>query len=199
MLANMDQEEIAYHGILGEVVHAKQPDGRVFERYRRAPGVRLIITTPEGKLIMTHEYRRETGTVDIRLPGGKVCDSLEEYHKLLASGSNITDAALKAAVKEGQEELGLELSDLNLVAKAPAGATVEWDLYYFQTTAYKVSPTGQQLEAGEQIEVIELAPDEIRQAITNGRMEEWRSIGILLGIVLPKLERLSQTPEAVNE
>jgi 8-oxo-dGTP pyrophosphatase MutT (NUDIX family) len=187
----MNQESTVYQGILGEVVHSKQPDGRVFERYRRAPGVRLIVVTPDGKLVITREYRQETGDIDIRLPGGKVCDSLPEYHSLLASGEDLAKAAEVAAIKEGREELGLELSNLRLVAKAPAGATVEWDLYYFQTNTYTASSNGQQLEAGEQIEVAELTLSEVRQAIADGRMQEWRSVGVLLGVVLPKLKHAS--------
>jgi len=183
-----EQEEVVFQGILGEVVHAKQPNGKVFERYRRAPGTRLIIVTPDNKLIMTRERRKETGNIDLRLPGGKVCDSLETYHELLESGRDLTAAASEAAVKEGREEVGLELQNLRLVTKATAGATVEWDLYYFMTHEYETIELGQQLEDGEEIEIVRLTPREIRQAIADGQMHEWRSVGVLLGMVLSKLE-----------
>lgn len=186
-----NQDEIVFEGILGEVVHTAQSDGRVFERYRRAPGVRLIVVNPDGKLIMTRERRQETGNVDLRLPGGKVCDSMAEYHELLTSSADLTDAASRAAIKEGREELGLELRNLQLVTKAAAGSTVEWDLYYFMTHDYVLAEKGQQLEAGEEIETVELTPDEVRQAIADGQMQEWRSVGILLGLVLPQLDVLS--------
>src|SRR6185312_11200909 len=84
-----EQDEVVFQGILGEVVHSKQPNGKVFERYRRAPGTRLIIVTAGGELVMTRERRKETGNVDLRLPGGKVCDSLEDYHMLLESGRDL--------------------------------------------------------------------------------------------------------------
>ena len=44
-----NNEESVFHGKIGEVVHTKQPDGRVFERYRRPPGTRLIIISPDKK------------------------------------------------------------------------------------------------------------------------------------------------------
>ena len=181
-------EEVVFSGKIGEVVHTTQPDGRVFERYRRPPGTRLVIVTPEKKLIMTREHRQETGGVDLRLPGGKVCDSLTEYHELLESGQNIIVAAKEAATKEGSEEVGVTVSNLSLLTKATAGATVEWDLYYFMTSDYQENASGQNLEHGEQIERVQLSAPEIRQAINNGEMQEWRSVGVLLALVLPQLE-----------
>jgi 8-oxo-dGTP pyrophosphatase MutT (NUDIX family) len=181
-------EDVVFSGKIGEVIHTSQPDGRVFERYRRPPGVRLVIVTPDKKVIMTRERRQETGGIDLRLPGGKVRDSLEEYHELLASGQDITAAAAEAGIKEGSEEVGVTASNLELIAKAGAGATVEWDLYYFMTNDYQENADGQNLEHGEEIETVELSAPEIRLAIANGEMKEWRSVGILLGIVLPQLE-----------
>ncbi len=120
-------EEIVFSGRIGEVVHTTQPDGRVFERYRRSPGTRLVIVTPDKKLIMTREHRQETGGVDLRLPGGKVRDTLDEYHELIESGTDILAAATEAATEEGSEEVGVTVSGLNLLTKAASGATVEWD------------------------------------------------------------------------
>jgi 8-oxo-dGTP pyrophosphatase MutT (NUDIX family) len=181
-------EKIAFSGKIGEVVHTTQPDGRVFERYRRPPGTRLVIITPDQKLIMTREHRQETGNVDLRLPGGKVCDTLDAYHDLLASGQDMTAAASEAAAKEASEEVGVTVSNLKLLTKATAGATVEWDLYYFMTSEYQENADGQNLEHGEDIERVELSAEEVRQAIGDGQMQEWRSVGVLLGIVLPLLE-----------
>ncbi len=151
-------EEVVFSGKIGEVIHAAQPDGRVFERYRRSPGTRLVIVTSEKKVIMTREHRQETGGIDLRLPGGKVCDTLDEYHDLLASGTDMIIAATQAATKEGSEEVGVTVSNLSLLAKATAGATVEWDLFYFMTHDYEENVDGQNLEHGEQIERVELSP-----------------------------------------
>jgi ADP-ribose pyrophosphatase len=181
-------EEIVFRGKIGEVVHTTQPDGRIFERYRRPPGTRLVIVTDEKKLIMIREHRLETGTTYLGLPGGKVRDTLDEYQKLIKSGGDILAAAKEAATKEGSEEVGVTVSGLNLLTKAISGATVEWDLYYFITDDYQENAEGQNLGQGEQIERIELSAREIRQAINKGEMWEWRSVGVLLGLVLPRLE-----------
>lgn len=183
-----DQQDIAvFSGKIGEVIHARQKDGRVFERYRRPPGTRLIIVSPDKKILVTKEHRSETAGIDLRLPGGKVCDTLDAYHALLSSGKDIAAAAREGAIKEALEETGLIIENPQLIAKANAGATVEWDLYYFRVDTYTQSPTGQELELGEDIEVTWMTADELRQAIEKGQMQEWRSAGILLAKVLPKL------------
>lgn len=182
------RETIPFKGIIGEIVHTEQSNGRVFEKYRRPPGTRLVIVSPDNRILVTKEHRHETGGVDLRLPGGKVRDTLDSYHKLLISGQDMVEAASEAATAEALQETGLIVHNLELITKANAGATVEWDLYYFRVNDYEESPDGQQLEYGEDIEVTWVSPDEIRTAILNGKMKEWRSIGVLMGLVLPGLE-----------
>lgn len=182
-----DNESIAYRGKIGEVVHTTQPDGRVFERYRRPPGTRLILVSPSNEILITREHRQETGNIDLRLPGGKVRDTLDAYHELLSSGQDILEAAKQAAIKEALEETGMVVRDLELVAVATAGATVEWDLFYYMTKDFEPDPAGQQLEVGESIEVTWMSPKQIIDAIGTGQMQEWRSVGVLLGKVLPTL------------
>ena len=182
------QESISFRGRIGEIVNTEQSDGRFFERYRRPPGTRLIIVSPENQILLTKEYRHEAGGVDLRLPGGKVCDTIESYHELLSSGRDITEAATEAAKKEALEETGLIVNNLELVTVAKVGATVEWDLYYFIVRDYETHTGGQQLEAGEDIEVTWVSPDEIVEAIMKGHMNEWRSVGVILGLVLPSIK-----------
>lgn len=183
-----ENERVAHSGKIGEVIESRQPDGRIFERYRRAPGTRIIIVSPDGKILMTKEFRQETGRVDLRLPGGKVRDTIESYRELLLSGEDIIAAATEAARREALEETGMIVDNLELITIANAGTTVEWDLYYFITNDFGVSSDGQQLGSGEAIEVTWVTIDEIKLAAKEGRMDEWRSVGVLLGIVAPSLE-----------
>jgi len=180
-------ETIPFRGIIGEIVHTKQSNGRVFEKYRRPPGTRLIIVSPDNKILVTKEHRHETGGIDLRLPGGKVRDTLDSYHELLTSGQDMIEAASEAATAEALQETGLIIHNPEFVTKANAGATVEWDLYYFRVKDYEESPDGQQLEHGEDIEVTWATPDEIKTAIANGEMKEWRSIGVLMSLIFPEL------------
>lgn len=175
-------EEIFAKGKLFELVHQKQDDGRVFEVARRAPGVRLIIHDQDtGKILLTKEYRRELGEWDYRLPGGKVFDSLDEYETHRASGDDIEAAARTKAIEEAKQEAGVEIAELELYKKSVLGATVEWDLYVFETNNWQLSVKGQELEVGEKIEADNwVTYDEARKMALGGSMQEERIALILL-------------------
>lgn len=177
-----NSEEIFAKGKLFELVHTEQNDGRVFEIARRAPGVRLIIhDKAAGKVLLTKEYRRELGEWDYRLPGGKVFDSLDEFEAFRASGKDIIEPAKTKAIEEAQQEAGVEISQLELYKKSVLGATVEWDLYVFETTNWQLSVEGQELEVGEKIEADNwVTYSEARKMALDGSMQEERIALILL-------------------
>lgn len=177
-----DNEEIFARGKLFELVHETQPDGRVFEVARRAPGVRIIIADRlNKKVLLTKEYRKELGEWDYRLPGGKVFDSLGEYEEFRRTGTDIVRPASKKATEESIEEAGVEVSDLELYKKSTLGATVEWDLYVFEARQWSVAATGQALEKGEQIEADNwFSYDEVEKLILGGEMNEGRIALVLL-------------------
>jgi len=175
-------ETILKRGNMFELVHIEQPDGRIFEVARRAPGVRLVIADhPNRKLLLSKEFRRELNDWDYRLPGGKVFDSLEEYDKFRKLGGDITQAAASKGKAEGHEEVGIEINGLKLIKKSTLGATVEWDLFVFEATDWQAHPAGQKLEAGEEIEADKwFSYDEAEQMVMDGKMQEERIALILL-------------------
>lgn len=176
------REEIIASGKLFELVHETQPDGRVFERARRAPGVRLIIADrSKRKVLLTKEFRKELEDWDYRLPGGKVFDSLGEYDAHRQSGAVILEAATKKAREEAAEEAGIAVQELRLFRKSTLGATVEWDLYVFEVDMWSFSEDGQQLEEGEMIEAVGWFDyEEVEAMIMRGDMQEDRIALILL-------------------
>jgi len=175
-------EEIFAKGKLFELVHLKQEDGRVFEVARRAPGVRLIIHDKlAGKILLTKEFRHELGVWDYRLPGGKVFDSLDEFETFRNSGNDIVDAAKAQAINEGQQEAGVDITELSLYKKSVLGATVEWDLYVFETSDWQLRVEGQELEVGEKIEADNwISYDRAKAMALDGSMKEERIALILL-------------------
>ncbi len=177
-------ERKVFSGRLGEVVQTVLPGGRVLECFRRPPGVRMVIVSA-GKVLLTEEYRRETGHVDLRLPGGKVFDDKESYAEAVRTG-RLNEAVEKAVAREAMEEVGILVSRPKLLTIAQAGATVEWDLYYFLVRDFTEAPGGPSPEEGEDIVPRWLGPEEIIDAIRQGRMSEWRSVGVLLGLVFPE-------------
>ena len=157
----------------------------IFEFARRAPGTRLIIRTPDGKILLTKEFRPEIKGYDYRLPGGKVFDTLKEYNEFLKSAAPIAEKAKVAALKEAREEVGIEAKDAELLGISKCGTTVEWDLYYFIVTDFSAKPPEQELEAGEVIEVMPTDLEEARAMCLDGRIQEDRSALMLLRYLNP--------------
>lgn len=177
-------EEIFARGKMFELVHETQPDGRVFEVARRAPGVRLIIANrEEGKILLTKEFRRELGTHDFRLPGGKVFNTLEEYEAHRNATKDILAAAESQAKAEAAEEAGIDISSLTLFRKSALGATVEWDLYVFDAVSWKPHKDGQQLKEDEPLDIVGAdfySYAEVENKILSGEMQEERIAMVLL-------------------
>ncbi|MFZ2556039.1 MAG: NUDIX domain-containing protein [Minisyncoccia bacterium] len=174
-------EKIAFQGKMIEVVEQPMRIGEkrvTFEFARRAPGTRIIIPLHDGNILLTKEYRPSLKSYDFRVPGGKVFDSLYEYNTFLKSGIDITEATMQGAIKEAKEEAGISIEKMELFAISKAGASVEWDLYYFVVTAYTEGA-----QAPEEHEDISLAPtprEEVKAMCLDGRIQEDRSALMLL-------------------
>ncbi len=173
-------EKITHQGSIIEVVQREvEQNGKtkVFEFARRSPGTRLIISK-DGKILLTKEFRHELDGYDYRLPGGKVYDTLGEYNAALASGTDIAEAAKRAALKEAREEVGVEASGAEFLHKSVCGATVVWDLFYFVITEF--TQAEQELEDGEDITAGWYTPEQVRAMCMSGEVSEERSALVLL-------------------
>lgn len=177
-------EKVVARGKIFDLVQTTQPDGRVFEVARRAPGTRVIVHDVEaGKILLTREFRHELGAWDYRLPGGKVFDTLESYESFRASGADIIEAAMSQAKNEALEEAGVETEELVFVGKSTLGATVEWDLYVFEVTGWRLHESGQQPKEDEVRDIAEASfytYNEAREMIMSGAMAEDRIALVLL-------------------
>ncbi len=173
-------ENIAYKGRMIEIVEQPMIIGdkkRTFEKARRAPGTRLIIVKDE-KVLISREHRTETNSFDYRLPGGKVFDSLSEYTDFLSGDGEILKEAERGAAKECVEEAGIQPNSLKHFLTANAGATIEWDLYFFIVEDF-TELDAQSLEDGEVIETSWKSQQEIERIIFDDKMAEYRSVGAL--------------------
>src|SRR3989338_10074511 len=180
----VSKEEIRYKGKLFEVVSEPvEIDGKTFtfEKVRRSPGVRLIIGDGQGNIMLTREFRRELSEFDYRLPGGKVFDSLDEFNEFKKSKGNIVEKAKQAALKEAKEETGLAPDVLEHHSTSKLGATVEWDLHYFVGSVNRSQQSVQELETGENIEVVWFTEEEVKKLILESdKFSEERSVATLM-------------------
>jgi 8-oxo-dGTP pyrophosphatase MutT (NUDIX family) len=174
-------EKIVYQGKIIEVIEETvNSNGKELhlEKARRAPGVRLIIETPEGNFLLNKEKRHELEGTDFRLPGGKVFDRLKDYNDFLKTGGDIIIKAKEAAELEALQEVGIQPVELEYLYTSHCGATIDWDLIYFVVKKYEKRE--QQLEEHEDIETVEVTREELKELALSGKMQEDRSVGMIL-------------------
>lgn len=173
---------IAYKGKMFQVVTWEGKPGVIFEAAVRSPGVRMLIEMSRDGvkgLLMTKELRREAGGFDYRLPGGKVFDSLEEFNAFKEQNKDFSEVTLSAAKKENNEEAGVVGGTYTLLEISKAGASVEWDLYYYLVEDAEIGH--QNLEEHEQgdIETVFLTPPELYEKLLAREVKEGRSANMV--------------------
>ncbi|MCL2846685.1 MAG: NUDIX domain-containing protein [Firmicutes bacterium] len=172
-------EQIKYSGKIIEVIESTHPHhgNRVLEIARRSPGVRALVVH-DNKILLTKEFRHETNNFQYRLPGGKVFDTLAEFKR--ARDSDMHKFAVTAVIKEVSEEVGLNIKNPKLIKISCAGATIKWDLFYFEITEFEKNPHGQHLEDGEDITFAWFSFPEVIKLCKDNKIDEDRSVGVLL-------------------
>lgn len=162
---------VKYHGRIIEVV--EEPIAK------RSPGVRALIVH-DGKMLLSKEFRTETNNYDFRLPGGKVFDRLDEFCQ--HENEDLLPFAKDAVVKEVYEEVGLVAKDPVLIKVSKAGATVQWDLFYFEIKDFQKDI--QHLEEGEDITFAWHTYEEVLKLCQENKVQEDRSVGVILNYLI---------------
>lgn len=169
---------VIYRGKLFELVHEDfhlSSGMKTFEFARRGPGTRILLLASDNRLLLTREYRRELGGYDVRLPGGKVFDSLAEYEAARSSGKHLQEFAKDAAKRELLEETGYLAEDVDYLGISKCGATIEWDLYFFLCTRW-TPPKGKVLPCeDEDIFVMWEYLSAVKKLCLQGTISEERS------------------------
>jgi ADP-ribose pyrophosphatase len=191
MIIPNGKPEIIARGKLGAIVGfpmlVEQGEGyveKVFERFVRPPGTR-IIAIENKKIYLQKEHRLESNNeFDWRLPGGKVFDRFEEYEKYI--GEQIPEEIiLSAGKKELLEEAKMVTEKISIYKKSTCGASVEWDLYYlFCENTKNVNHTHHETE--EIVDGKYFTFDEVKTMCLFGEIDEDRTVAILLKFINEK-------------
>lgn len=146
-----------------------------FEFARRAPWVRMIIPHQDWswRVLLSREYRPSLERYDYRLPGGKVFDSLSEFHQYMHDPQAMRYHTEQAVVREAKEEVWISILQMNQLALSQCGATVIWDLYYFEVTNYESGE--QEHEEWEDISYDFYDIETVKQRCLDGTIDEERS------------------------
>lgn len=177
----VSKRDIVFSGIIHQIVQQDMRIGntvKTFERAERAPGVRIIILSEDGEnILLTQEFRTELNDWDIRLPGGKVFNTLEDFRE--ASEKEMIENAKQAVQREAKEEVGIEVKKCSLYKRVKCGATIGWDLFYIVVDKYN-NIGEQDLEMGENIRINWVPIEEAKRLCLEGNMSEGRSVATLL-------------------
>jgi len=112
------------------------------------------------------------------LPGGKVFDTLVEFHEYMDNSFLMKSAIEKAVTREAKEEIGITVQDMKHISTSACGATIIWDLHYYEVSDYMMGE--QELEDGEIITYDFYDSETVRQRCLDGTIDEERSAIILL-------------------
>lgn len=151
---------------------------------RRSPGIRALIINDKNEILLSREYRYELADWDFRLPGGKVFDSLEDYKSSLKNDT-VMEHVIETVPKEVHEEVGLVVENPKLIKVSKDGASVIWDLYYFEIRNFEKASDGTQLEENEIVDGYKwYSFDKVIEMCRENKIHEDRTVGVLLTYIL---------------
>ena len=137
----------------------EKPDGKIvspYYVYEFPTWVSAVAFTEDNRIVMVRQYRHAIEETIIEIPGGCVDD---------------TDPSLENAVaRELLEETGFEFSQYQYLGKISPNPSTNnnWMHMFLATGGKKI--TEQQLDHNEEIEVVLLSIDELKQLLRENRI-----------------------------
>ena len=134
-----------------------------------------VPVTEDGKIVMVRQYRHALGETGIELPGGCVDDT----------DNNLQDAM----ARELSEETGYSFSSYKYLGRISANPSSNNNLLhmYLATGGKKVAE--QKLDENEEIEVMLLTIDEVKQLLRDNKIVQAMHVSCIL-YALEKLDEL---------
>src|SRR3989338_266531 len=126
----------------------------IFEKLRRSYTVEIIVTTPEGKIMVQRQHQPDSEKAFLSLVGGRIEEGEEP---------------LEAAQREMLEETGFISQHWKHLETYDGSNKVDWkNFIYTARNCYKTSE--QHLDPGERIEVLFVTFDEIIELVDSHRL-----------------------------
>jgi len=126
--------------------------------------VTIVPFTKEGKVVMIRQYRHGSEEYELELPGG----AIEKGEDVLVAG-----------IRELQEETGGVCTDFHLAGKVRPNPSMQ-DNWCYTVIAKDVELSAERnLDPGEDIEVLEMTPAELKAAIMSGELSNTMMISSL--------------------
>jgi len=156
----------------------ERPDGSIitpYYVYDFPEWVTAVALTKDGKVILERQYRHAIGETDIEIPGGCV---------------DKTDPSFEAAIaRELLEETGYRFEKMEYLGKTSSNPSTNSNLMHMFLATGGEKVQEQQLDAGEDIEVLLVPIDEFVQMVRDRKfIQSMHTVAIYLS--LEKLGRL---------
>jgi ADP-ribose pyrophosphatase len=150
----------------------ERPDGAIvspYYVYNFPDWVTAIAVTKDGRIILERQYRHAIGETGLEIPGGCVDKS---------------DASLEAAIeRELLEETGYRFDKIEYLGKTSSNTSTNSNLMYafLATGGEKIS--GQDLDEGEDIEILLVTVDELVALVKAGKfLQSMHMVAVYLAL-----------------
>jgi 8-oxo-dGTP pyrophosphatase MutT (NUDIX family) len=150
----------------------EKPDGKIIDPYyvyEFPDWVTAVAITKENEVIMVRQYRHALGKTILEIPGGCV---------------DATDQNMEAAVaRELLEETGYQFESFEFLGNTSANPSTNNNIMHMFLAIGGVRVKEQQLDDGEDIEVLLLSVDEVKQLIrTNQLLQSMHTTALMYAL-----------------
>jgi 8-oxo-dGTP pyrophosphatase MutT (NUDIX family) len=145
------------------------PGGKIVDPYyvyEFPTWVAAVPLTKDGKIILVRQYRHALGEVSVELPGGCVDDTDKSFEHAIA--------------RELAEETGYHFDSYEYLGKISANPSTNNNFLHMYLARDGVKMGEQQLDENEEIEVVILTVDEVKQLIKENRILQAMHVTCLL-------------------
>lgn len=135
------------------------PEGKIVDPYyvyEFPTWVGAVPVTEDGKVVMVKQYRHALGEVCIEIPGGCVDDTDKSFEEAIA--------------REVQEETGYAFTSYEYLGRISPNPSTNDNLLHMFLARGGVKVTEQQLDPNEEIEVLLLTMEELKQLLREHRI-----------------------------
>lgn len=145
------------------------PEGKIVDPYYIydfPTWVGAVPVTEDGKIVMVRQYRHALGETCIEIPGGCVDDSDADFNEAIS--------------RELMEETGYTFSDYKYLGKISPNPSTNSNLLHMFLATGGLKVAEQQLDENEEIEIVLLTVDELKQLIRENKVLQAMHVSCIL-------------------
>lgn len=144
--------------------------------YEFSTWVGALPVTEDGRIVMVRQYRHALGETCIEIPGGCVDD---------------TDKDIKEAIaRELLEETGYSFSSFEYLGRISPNPSTNSNLLHMFLAKGGKKTAEQKLDGNEEIEVLELSMDELKQLVKENKIVQAMHVSCIL-YALSRMNQIS--------